>query len=121
MKCLPMLTLGLLLCASAQAQTVWRCGPTGQVYSDRACAQGQAVNVADARSAAEVQAARAVAARERALLTRLAADNARIAAAARPRLIGIESLDDVRRRNAEDARRRPPAKPFVVRLAQPAG
>jgi hypothetical protein len=114
-------TLALLCCAGAQAQTVWRCGPTGNVYSDSACDGGQVVAAADVRSPAEVRAARAVAARERALAERLAADNARSQAAARPRLVGIESLNDVRRRNAEEPRRRPAAKPFTVRLARPAG
>jgi hypothetical protein len=120
-----MITLGLLLCAGVQmptqAQTIWRCGPAGNVYSDSACTDGQVLAVADARSPAEVRAARAVAARERALAERLAAENARSERVARPRLIGIESLDDVRRRNAEEPRRRPAAKPFVIRVARPAG
>jgi Domain of unknown function (DUF4124) len=118
---LQIITLALLLCASAQAQTVWRCGPAGNVYSDSACPAGRVVAVADTRSPAEVQAARTVAARERALAERLAADNARGDAAARPRLVCIESLNDVRQRNAEAARARPAAKPFVIRLGRPAG
>jgi hypothetical protein len=115
------IALALLLCTGAQAQTVWRCGPAGNVYSDSACDGGQVVAVADVRSPAEVRAARTVADRERALAERLAAENARRQAAARPHLIGIESLNDVRRRNAEEPRRRPAVKPFVVRLARPAG
>jgi hypothetical protein len=113
------IALGLLLCAVAQAQTVWRCGPAANVYSDTACTGGQAVAVADTRSAAEVQAARAVAARERALAERLAAARSRQAGG--PALIGIESLDDVRQRNAEASRQRPSGKPFTIRLARPAG
>jgi hypothetical protein len=116
-----MIALALLTCAAAQAQTVWRCGPAGNVYSDSACDGGQVVAVADTRSPAEVRAASAVAARERALAERLAAENARREATARPQLIGIESLNEVRRRNAEEPRRRPAAKPFVIRLARPAG
>jgi hypothetical protein len=115
------IALGLLLCAVAHAQTVWRCGSaSGVVYSDTACTGGQAVAVADPRSAAEVQAARGVAARERALAQRLAASR-RHGDAARPVLIGIESLDDIRQRNAEASRQRPSGKPFVIRLARPAG
>jgi hypothetical protein len=116
-----MIALALLLCAGAHAQTVWRCGPAGNVYSDSACVDGQVVAVADARSAAEVQAARAVALREKALAERLAAEGARREASAPARLVGIESLNEVYRRNAEETRRRPAVKPFVVRLVRPAG
>jgi hypothetical protein len=115
------IALALLVCAVVHAQPVWRCGPAGNVYSDSECADGRLVAAADARSPAEVQAARAVAARERALAERLAADNARNEASTRARLIGIESLNDVYRRNAEQTRRKPAAKPFVIRLARPAG
>ncbi|ODV11954.1 MAG: hypothetical protein ABT20_04735 [Rubrivivax sp. SCN 70-15] len=57
----------LLAAAAAQAQTVWRCGPAANVYSHSPCADGRTVAVADGRDAQEVDAARAVAARERAL------------------------------------------------------
>jgi hypothetical protein len=115
------ITLVLLLCTGAQAQIVWRCGPAGNVYSDSACDGGHVVAVADARSTSEVRAARAVAAREPALAERLASASARSETSTRPQLIGIESLNEVRRRNAEVARRRPAAKPFAIRVARPAG
>ncbi|MBC7957341.1 MAG: DUF4124 domain-containing protein, partial [Cytophagales bacterium] len=38
-------------CAGVQAQTVYRCGPDGRVYSQTPCPQGRAVNVSDERSA----------------------------------------------------------------------
>ena len=57
----------LLAAAAAQAQTVWRCGPAANVYSQSPCADGRTIAVADGRDAQEVDAARAVAARERAL------------------------------------------------------
>lgn len=46
-----------LVCASAQAQTVYRCGPDGREYSQTPCPQGRAVNVSDERSAEQRAAA----------------------------------------------------------------
>lgn len=40
----------LLMCASVQAQTVYRCGPEGRVYSQIPCPQGRVVDVSDERS-----------------------------------------------------------------------
>ena len=70
-----LVTLTLLLataCAVSQAwaQGVWRCGADGRSFSDRPCADGQPLRMAelaDTRTAAEVQSALAVAARERRL------------------------------------------------------
>ena len=70
-----LVTLTLLLAAAsavsqAQAQGVWRCGADGRSFSDRPCADGrplQMAELADTRTAAEVQSAHAVAARERRL------------------------------------------------------
>ncbi|MDE2146670.1 MAG: DUF4124 domain-containing protein [Burkholderiales bacterium] len=61
----------------APAQTVWRCGGAdgrGVSYSDRPCADGRALALADERSAEQVQAAREVAARERRLADQLTAE-----------------------------------------------
>lgn len=71
--------LGLLIGAAGatlplQAQTVWRCGADGSSFSDRPCADGQRLQMAalaDARSAAEVLAAREVAARQQRLANAL--------------------------------------------------
>ena len=115
------ITLAMLLAGSVQAQTVWRCEPDGNRYSDSACTDGRIVAVADTRSPADVQAARAVALRERALAERLAAANAQHDVAQGPRLVGIDSLAGVLARNAEAARAKPAGKPFVVRLAKPGG
>jgi len=66
----------ILLCAAAgaqppaQAQAVWRCGADGRTYSDRPCADGrplQMAELADTRSAIEVQSAHDVATREKRL------------------------------------------------------
>jgi len=70
-----LVTLTLLLAAAgamstAQAQGVWRCGADGRSFSDRPCADGQPLHMAelaDTRTAAEVRSAQAVAARERRL------------------------------------------------------
>lgn len=50
-----------LLCAgsSLQAQTVYRCGPDGRVYSQSPCPQGRAVDVSDERSTEQRAAAQA--------------------------------------------------------------
>jgi hypothetical protein len=50
-----------LLCigGSLQAQTVYRCGPDGRVYSQSPCPQGRAVDVSDDRSATQRAAAQA--------------------------------------------------------------
>ena len=42
-----------------QAQTVYRCGPDGRVYSQSPCPQGRAVDVSDERSATQRAAAQA--------------------------------------------------------------
>ena len=67
--------VGSLLAAVAvqwpvQAQNVWRCGADGRSFSDRPCSDGQALQMAelaDTRSAAEVQAATEVAMRNKRL------------------------------------------------------
>lgn len=46
-----LLLAAALVCATAQAQTVYRCGPDGREYSQTPCLQGRAVNVSDERSA----------------------------------------------------------------------
>lgn len=67
----PLLAVLLMLsAAAAQAQAVWRCGADGRSYSDRPCAEGRALEMAelaDTRTPAELQAAREVAARDRRL------------------------------------------------------
>ena len=55
-----------------QAQGIWRCG--GNAYGDTPCPDGRAVEVADARSDAELQAAREIAQREARALERLLAE-----------------------------------------------
>ena len=60
-----LITLTLLLAAAsalsqAQAQGVWRCGADGRSFSDRPCVDGQPLQMAelaDTRTAAEVQSA----------------------------------------------------------------
>ena len=63
----PALLLAAGLHTSAQAQSIWRCGSEGRSYSDRPCSEGRALDVSDARSTLDVQAAREVADRERRL------------------------------------------------------
>lgn len=55
----------LMAAVSAQAQTVYRCGPEGRVYSQTPCPQGKAVDVSDDRSAEQRAAAQARAREDR--------------------------------------------------------
>jgi hypothetical protein len=48
-----------LVCTGLHAQTVYRCGPDGRVYSQMPCPQGRAVDVSDERSAEQRTAAEA--------------------------------------------------------------
>lgn len=66
--------LFVALNAGAQTGGVWRCGPDGRDYRAAPCAEGRSVPVADPRSAEQVDEAREVAAQERALARRLAAE-----------------------------------------------
>jgi hypothetical protein len=56
MKVLTLLAASLV-CASVQAQTVYRCGTEGREYSQTPCPQGRAVNVSNERSAEQRAAA----------------------------------------------------------------
>jgi len=64
----------LFVAGVAPAADVYRCGPDGRSYSDRPCAEGRALEVADARSAEQVAEAADVAARDRRLTRQLAAE-----------------------------------------------
>jgi len=91
-----LVVLGLLLGAAAamsplRAQTVWRCGADGRSFSDRPCADGQRVQMAelaDVRSADEVLAAREVAARQQRLAETLRQERLQLEREARPALDG---------------------------------
>lgn len=113
--------LGLLLwglaSTPAAAQTLWRCGADGRLFSDRPCTDGQAYTVTDRPSAADVQAATLVAERERQLAGQLADERRARAQAAGSGLIGIgPQLED-----QPWGRKPPPARTEKARLksAQP--
>ncbi len=113
----------LLLAGSAQAQTIWRCGPPeAPRYADSACADGRPMQVADARSGAELQAARAVAARERALADRMVEDRLLREAALRPVTSAARRTAlPVQIRVAGAAAPKRPPKPFTVKLPKTPG
>ena len=68
-----LLTILFLLTSTAQAQTVWRCGPDGRSYADSPCPQGRTLDLAQqARPAADLQQAEHMARRERTLASQLA-------------------------------------------------
>ena len=60
----------LLLCSALpavlHAQTVWRCGPDGRTFTDAPCPQGQLLEVAASRPAADLHSAQQLAQREKA-------------------------------------------------------
>lgn len=64
-----LLTLALPLAGAAQ--TVWRCGSDGRSFSDRPCAEGQAVALADTRPVVSLPEAQVQATREIRLAQRL--------------------------------------------------
>ncbi len=64
MKQILALTMLVTLPLLAQAQQVWRCGADGRSYSSVPCAEGRQLDVAEARPASDVTAARAQAMRE---------------------------------------------------------
>jgi hypothetical protein len=105
-----LIAAALLIACSAQAQTVWRCGPEGRSYSASPCTGGRLVLVADARDAADVEAAREVAERERALATRMVREREQAQEAQTPRANA--------RRNTK-AKTVKPAKPPKVRRPAP--
>jgi hypothetical protein len=77
MKTLPTNLATLLLLfslAPACAQTVYRCGPDGREYSQAPCPAGREVDVSDARSADQRQAAAAVTQGQHRLADQLAAE-----------------------------------------------
>lgn len=55
-----------LTVASAQAETIYRCGPDGRLYSQTPCAQGRVVDVRDERSTEQLERGRALADAQRA-------------------------------------------------------
>jgi hypothetical protein len=61
----------LALTTQVHGKTVWRCGEGGKTYSETPCPGGRAVDVADSRSSAEVQAARDSIKRDEALASRM--------------------------------------------------
>jgi hypothetical protein len=88
----PVLALVLLAAAPAFAQTVYRCGADGRIYSQTPCPEGREVDVADPRSAADRQAAAAVAEREAGLADTLRRERlAREAVAARQGAAGFRT------------------------------
>jgi hypothetical protein len=117
--------IALASAGSLQAQTVWRCGEGGTLYSDRACADGRPVTVADARSSTDVAEARATAAGERAFAERLVHDRmareASALAALRPTAQHMVKAPKAVKpapaaAKAAGAQRKKPPKPFTVRL-----
>lgn len=73
-----LLPIAALVCLSAHAQAVYRCGPDGRSYSQTPCAQGRSVEVSDEvrdeRSAQQRREALELAERDRALADSLRHD-----------------------------------------------
>jgi predicted dienelactone hydrolase len=71
MKTFVAMTLLLLAATASQAQSVWRCGPDGRSFSDAPCKEGRELNLPQARPAADLDSAQAMAQREKALAAQL--------------------------------------------------
>lgn len=63
-----------LACTAGLAGELWRCGPDGRTFTDRPCAEGEAIARAASPSARARAEAQAVAAREQLALQRLVAE-----------------------------------------------
>ena len=125
----------LLAASAAQSQTVWRCGPDGRSYADTPCREGRAVDMAEARPAADLSGAKDLARREHALAARLVQER-RLRQAeptAGPGLAGIRSSrlapgGDVatatgknsRGKNPQDKRKHRPEGPGTWHAVAPA-
>lgn len=78
----------LMAAAAAQSQTVWRCGPEGRSYSDTPCRDGRALEVVEARPAADLSSAQDTARRESALAAQGVRERQQAEASARQGLAG---------------------------------
>ena len=92
------IALMLFAASAAQAQTVWRCGPDGRNYSDAPCREGRAVEVAQARPAADLSSAQDMAQREKVLAAKLVRERQQREAVTTTSLSGIR---DSRPANAD--------------------
>ena len=88
----------LFIVSAAQAQTVWRCGPDGRNYSDAPCRDGRALEVAQARPAADLSAAQGMALREKALAAKLVLESKQRATVT---TTGLSGIRDSRPANAD--------------------
>lgn len=98
-----------LVCGLVSAADVYRCGPDGRQYGDTPCADGRRVDVADARSPAQVQAGQRVVVMERQLAKQAARDRhaAERAATRTPGAFGLGQAHTAPER-AAPAKARPP-------------
>ena len=92
------IALMLFIVSAAQAQTVWRCGPDGRNYSDAPCRDGRALEVAQARPAADLSAAQGMALREKALAAKLVLESKQRATVT---TTGLSGIRDSRPANAD--------------------
>ena len=80
--------LGAWLPLAAAAQTVYRCGPAGNVYTQQPCADGRAIDVSDPRTPAQAAEARAEWRSQEQWARRAAQERQAVAAANPPALAG---------------------------------
>jgi len=86
---------------SAEAATVYRCGPAGNVYSDRPCADGRVLRASDERTDAERLDGQRIAALEQRQAAELQRERLRREAVPMPRAIAIGPLASVTPAQAE--------------------
>lgn len=111
------MTIALLATAAVPAQqTVWRCGPGGNSYSNQPCASGREVAVDDNRSSTDAQAAREVAARDRAQAQTLRKDRLQREAEQRAQGSGLAGFSPAKPAPAA----KPPPAPVVAKVKKTA-
>jgi hypothetical protein len=110
------LALGLVATA-ANAQTVYRCGPAGNQYSQQPCAEGRVVDVSDPRSAAQTAEARAAVRDQHRLATEMARERRAEEAAHRPAMAGGIPLRSAETKTVKAVEKRPKKKKGAVRNA----
>jgi len=103
----------VLLASGSPAQTVYRCGPDRNVYSQTPCADGTSINAEDRRTAQQRSEAEAAARKEAGIGTQMERERlAREAAAHAPTAIGLNQVKPVAHAaSAPKASKRKSSKP----------
>jgi hypothetical protein len=115
----------LMLCAAlgAAAQKVYRCGPDRNIYQQAPCAEGQAVEVSDPRTAEQRQQAQEAAKREARTAAKFDRDMtaAPVANGGNAKTVPIRNDKAASSPKAGSKKSDPPSKPLVFLVPLPKG